>query len=188
MSEDTKDFGIDVESDEKFDIEEIKKLDSESNFRSFEGWRMILIAVIAIAMSIFQVYTSGFGLLNGRIQRATHFAFALALIFLIYPAFKKSPQKKFTWYDITLATLGVGVNLYLIVNFEALAHRAGAHTDMDFFVAVVAILLVLEAGRRVIGIDLPILGVIFLVYATRIARYLPFFAHGGYSLKYISTY
>jgi TRAP transporter 4TM/12TM fusion protein len=188
MSDVTNDIDIDIEPDESVDLEEIKKLDSESNFRSFDGWAKILIAVLAISMSLFQVYTSGFGLLNGRIQRATHFAFALALIFLIYPAYKKSPQKRFTWYDICLAVLGIGINLYLIVNFEALAHRAGAHTNLDFFVSVVAIFLVLEAGRRVIGIDLPILGIIFLVYATRIARYLPIFAHGGYSLKYISTY
>jgi len=185
---DEENKAAEMKIESEVDIEKIKKLDSESNYRTFDGWRKILIAVIAIAMALFQIYTSGFGLLNGRIQRATHLAFAMALIFLLFPAFKKSPKKKFTWYDIVFAVLGVAVNLYIIINFKALAMRAGAPTTMDFVMAVLACVLVLEAGRRVIGIDLPILGLVFLVYATRVGRFLPIFAHAGYSLKYIVTY
>ncbi len=170
------------------DIEEIKSLDSESNYRDLKGTFGIIITVIAITMSLFQLYTSGFGLLNARYQRTIHLAFAMVLIFLLFPGSKKSSREKFTFIDVGLAGLGLMVNMYIIANFEALAYRAGKYTTLDVIMAVIAIVLVLEAGRRVIGIDLPILGVVFLVYAY-VGPWLPgVLAHRGYSVKAISTY
>lgn len=169
------------------DLEKIKSLDSESNFRDLKGIFGIVIMIIAVAMSCFQLYTSGFGLLNARFQRGIHLAFAFTLIFLLFPATKKSTRKHFTATDILLALAGIGVNLYLLINFEALAYRAGKYTTVDIVVAIIAILLVLEAGRRVVGNDLPILGVIFLAYAY-FGRYLPgALAHGGHSIKAIAS-
>ena len=178
---------IEVKELEK-SLEEIKELDSESNYRKLVGKPAIMITIVAVVMCLFQLYTSGFGLLNGRYQRATHLAFAFVLIFLLYPATKKSSKKRFSIVDIALALTGVFVNFYIIYNFEALAMRAGKYNSVDVIVAIIACLLVLEAGRRVIGIDLPILGVIFLLYSF-FGPYLPgFLAHRGYSIKTISTY
>lgn len=70
------------------DIEEIKSLDSESNYRDLKGTFGIIITVIAITMSLFQLYTSGFGLLNARYQRTIHLAFAMVLIFCYFPVAK----------------------------------------------------------------------------------------------------
>lgn len=200
-AEDMEEKKIDPEVEQDLDgvLEEVKKLDSESNYRHLAGKMGIIITVIAIAMSIFQLYTSGFGLLNARFQRTTHLAFAMSLIFLLYPAvkeskkdkklrFKLSPLNRFTWVDVGLTVLGIIVNFYIIFNFEALAYRAGKYTTLDTVMAILACLLVLEVGRRVIGPDLPILGIIFLLYAY-FGPYLPgFLAHRGYSIKAISTY
>lgn len=168
-------------------LEEVKEMDKESNFRKLAGWAGILIVIISVAMSLFQLYTSGFGLMQARVQRTVHLAFGMALIFLLYPATKKSPKHKFTILDGILALAGVVVNLYIVFNLESLAMRAGIPTTLDVIMAVLAILLVLEAGRRVIGLDLPILGIIFLAYAY-FGPYLPFLAHRGYSVQRISEY
>ncbi|GAA0181619.1 TRAP transporter permease [Clostridium sediminicola] len=173
-------------TDEKLD--KIKEMDKEANFRKLTGKAALLITIIGVAMSLFQLYTSGFGLLGARFQRTIHLAFALSLIFLLYPANKKSPKNRFTIFDVFFAVLGVVVNLYIVVNFEALAARAGLPTTLDVIMSILAILVVLEAARRVIGIDLPILGGIFLLYAY-FGPYLPgIFAHRGYSVERISTY
>ncbi len=172
----------------EMDMEEIKALDSESNYRKIKGKLGWFITIVAISMSLFQLYTSGFGLLNARSQRTVHLAFAMALIFLLFPATKKSRRDRFTLPDILLALMGVGVNLYIILNLEQLAYRAGKYNNLDVIVAVLAVILVLEAGRRVIGNDLPILGMLFLVYAY-FGPYLPgILAHRGYNIKTISTY
>lgn len=169
------------------DLEQIKELDKEANYRKLVGIAGAFIIVLSVAMSIFQLYTSGFGLMQARLQRAIHLAFAMSLIFLLYPATKKSPKNRFTAVDILFAVVGVVVNLYIVFNFESLAYRSGAPTTLDIIMAVLAVIVVLEAGRRVIGIDLPILGVIFLAYAF-LGPYLPFLAHRGYSISRISEY
>lgn len=170
------------------DMEEIKSLDTESNYRDIKGKLGMMITIIAISMSLFQLYTSGFGLLNARFQRTVHLAFAMGLIFLLFPASKKSRRDRFTVPDVILAALGVAVNMYIVLNLEQLAYRAGKYNTMDVIMAILAVLLVLEAGRRVIGNDLPILGIIFLVYA-HFGPYLPgVLAHRGYNIKTISTY
>ncbi len=170
------------------DLDKIKELDKEANFRKFTGKTAILITIIAVSMSLFQLYTSGNGLLGARFQRTIHLAFALCLIFLLYPATKKSPKNKITILDAIFAIAGITVNMYIVVNFQALALRAGLPTTMDIVMSIIAIIVILEAARRVIGIDLPILGVIFLVYSY-FGPYLPgILAHRGYSVKTISTY
>lgn len=169
-------------------LDKIKEMDKESNYRKFAGKTALLITIIGVAMSLFQLYTAGFGLLGARFQRTIHLAFALALIFLLYPASKKSPRNRFALIDVVFAIVGVAVNLYIVYNFQALAARAGLPNTMDIIVSLLAILVVLEAARRVIGIDLPILGGIFLLYAY-FGPYLPgIFAHRGYSVQRIATY
>ncbi len=178
----------DIEEYQEKYLEEVKKLDKESNFRQLTGKVGIFVTIIAACMSIYQLYTSGFGLLAARYQRTIHLAFAFALIFLLYPATKKSPQNRFTIVDVILCIIGVTVNLYIIFNYEALAYRAGLPTTMDVIMSILAVLIVLEAGRRVIGPDLPILGIVFLLYAY-FGPYLPgFLGHRGYSISRITTY
>ncbi len=47
--------------------------------------RRYLIFVIAVAMALFHMWTSGIRPLPGVQQRTIHLAFALALIFLMFP-------------------------------------------------------------------------------------------------------
>ncbi|WP_105619500.1 TRAP transporter permease [Vallitalea okinawensis] len=176
-----------INNDVEVDLDQVKEMDKESNYRKLVGWAGGVILSISVAMSLFQLYTSGFGLLQARLQRSIHLAFAMSLIFLLFPATKKSPKNKFTIVDVLFAIVGVVVNLYIVFNFESLAYRSGAPTTMDIIMAVLAVIVVLEAGRRVIGIDLPILGVIFLAYAY-LGPYLPFLAHRGYSINRIAEY
>ncbi len=173
---------------ENVDMEAIKAMDNESNYRKLKGKAGMMITAIAVSMSLFQLYTSGFGLLQARLQRSIHLAFAMALIFLLFPGSKKSPKGKFTAIDMIWAAVGVTVNMYIVINFQALAYRAGNPNGLDIIMAVLAVITVLEAGRRVVGIDLPILGMIFIAYAF-FGRYLPWiFAHRGYSISRISEY
>ena len=52
------------EGDQKIDLDDLmRKYDTEARFRALEGWQAKLVSLIAIAMSCFHFYTSGFGLL-----------------------------------------------------------------------------------------------------------------------------
>ena len=178
-----------AKEEEKIDVQKLlEQYDTESNVRRPLGIIAIIISVIAISMSIFHFYTGGFGLWLALKQRALHLAFTLTLIFLLYPTTKKgigSDKTKVPVYDFILAVFGASVSLYLIVFYRELVLRSGLPTQIDLLMGGVAILLVLEATRRAIGPELPIVVIIFLVYSY-FGPYMPgFFAHRGYSLERI---
>jgi len=86
---------------EKIDLDEImRKFDVEARYRTLSGWQALLVSVIAVAMSLFHLYTSGMGLLLAIKQGAVHLAFALGLIFLLYPASNKGRKDSIPWYDM----------------------------------------------------------------------------------------
>ncbi len=163
----------------------LEKYDPDSQFRKFAGWVGLCVSAIAIAMSLFHYYTAAMGVLVAMQQRSVHLMFAMVLAFLLWPASKKLSKHKLPWYDVVLALLGVGVCVYLYVNYHALILRAGLPTSMDVAVGVVAILLVLEIARRAVGPELPIVAGIFILYAY-LGPYFPgALMHRGYSLRTI---
>lgn len=76
---------------EKIDLDELRrKYDSEANTRDLRGWYAAMVTVLAVALSAFHIYTSGFGLLLAIKQRAIHLAFVLFLVYILYPQEKGS--------------------------------------------------------------------------------------------------
>jgi TRAP transporter 4TM/12TM fusion protein len=76
--------GIETISAEK-QAELIKEYDAESNFRALTGAVGMLVTAIAVVLSLFHIYTAGFGLLVEIKHRTFHLALVLALIFLVFP-------------------------------------------------------------------------------------------------------
>ncbi len=182
MAEDTKP----IQNDEmtEIDLDEVRRqFDTESRFRELMGWQGWLITTIAVAMSLFHIYTAGFGLLNAMIQRAMHLAFVLVLVFLLYPfSQKKSARDRIPWTDFILALAGAYVTLYMVFNFEELVMRAGLPTRMDLIVGFLGIALLLEATRRVSSPILPCIALFFLFYCF-FGRYFPqMFQHRGFNV------
>ncbi|MGI6604871.1 MAG: TRAP transporter permease [bacterium] len=172
------------------EIEEIKaQVDLESKFRRLTGFWATLIKLVAIGMSLFQLYTAIFGVLPAQKQRTIHLAFALVLVFLLYPNPRKAKtaddMRSMYWFDVILALLGLGVNVYWLLNYQDLLMRAGMFTKLDNVVGAVAILLVLEASRRIVGLPITIIAASFLVYSY-VGPYMPgFLQHRGFSVQRI---
>jgi len=162
----------------------LQKYDPESNTRSVDGIMKKVIFFGLLAFSIFQLYTAIQGQFTAYIQRSIHLGFALSLIFLMFPAMKKSIRKrKIPIYDYLLSLLSIGVGLYWPIMYNELVFRVGTMTDLDFIVGALAILLTLEAARRTVGIPITIIATVFLVYAF-FGPYFPgFLAHRGQDLS-----
>ncbi|MGM0500846.1 MAG: TRAP transporter permease, partial [Bacillota bacterium] len=152
-----------------------------------KGFWAKFAAFVAIAVSIFHFYTSGFGLLISFEQRSFHLALLMVLAFILYP-FKDSDRDKVPWYDFLLAAAGTVACLYIFFNHHELAFRAGIPEQLDLIMGGIAILMVLEATRRSIGIALPIIASTFLVYAY-FGPYMPgILAHRGFTFKRIISH
>ncbi|MDR2614167.1 MAG: TRAP transporter permease [Candidatus Accumulibacter sp.] len=172
--------------DGKIDFNELmRKYDSESAFRIFSGPLAKLVMLVAVAMSCFHFYTSGFGLLPAQHQGAVHLAFTLLLTIFLYPASKKSIRDGVPWYDIVVALLGVCASLYLVVNYMSLVERSGLPSDLDLFWGFVLIFVLLEATRRISNPVLPCLAVVCLLYCY-LGNVLPgSIGHRGFSISRI---
>ncbi|HWC45956.1 MAG TPA: TRAP transporter permease [Casimicrobiaceae bacterium] len=125
-----------------------------------------LVNTIAVAMSLYHMYVAAFGPPEAIIFRGTHLLFALTLVFLLYPTRPGRPGWRAL--DLLLLAAGFGFVLHIFVNYDYFINRIIYIDDLtisDKIYAVVAIVVVLEATRRVIGLALPLTAVGFLVYA-----------------------
>jgi TRAP transporter 4TM/12TM fusion protein len=161
----------------------IEKYDPEAGMRKIKGVIGWITFLGLLSFSLFQLYTGIFGQLTAQLQRSIHLGFALALIFLLFPARKKNLRKnKIAWYDLILACLAIVVCAYWPLMIDDLVMRVGRLTDLDFYIGLAGLLLVLEATRRTVGLPIMIIAMIFLGYALY-GPYMPgFIAHRGLDL------
>lgn len=130
-------------------------------------------SLIAIALSIFHLYTGVFGLLPGPQQRAVHVALALTLIFLISPVRMKGIKKGVPWYDlliISVVLMSCGYVFFFWKHY--LPFMVFPPNAFEIIIAVTTILAVLEAGRRTTGWAFPILAMLTFAYAL-VGHYIP---------------
>jgi len=171
--------------EEREAIVEAERLVREAEFgaRELAGWSFWLAGAIAVAMSIFQLWTAAVGTLPGVLQRSIHLTFAMALCFLFYPFNRKVRRTSLPWHDLALAAMGAYAALYVTIHHYALIQRVGIPTVMDTVVGFVLVLLVLEATRRAVGLWLPAITAIFFLYAF-VGPWMPeVLSHRGYSLR-----
>src|SRR5690625_3823336 len=143
----------------------LKKYDTEANTRNVRGITAGIVFVLLIAFSLFQLYTGIFGQYTAYIQRTVHLGFALTLIFLLFPATKRGSRHTVPWYDIILILLSIVVAAYWPVYYDTLVQQIGTITTEQLVIGSIAILLVLEASRRAVGIPITIIAMVFLIYA-----------------------
>lgn len=176
-----------AQEQQSFDGDEImSKYDKESSFRKLTGLPAKIVFILAVGWSLFQLYTALFGTFPSTLQRAPHLGAALVLTFLLYPAYGK-PTQKIPFYDYMLALLSIVCASYHIFFYDELLLRSGMFTKVDIVISLIAVLLVLEAARRVAGIVIVSLASFFLLYALY-GKYFPgFMSHSGLKLHRVVT-
>ncbi|MDO5562996.1 MAG: C4-dicarboxylate ABC transporter permease, partial [Synergistaceae bacterium] len=163
----------------------IEKYDVESRYRKLSGLQGKFISAWLMCMSLFHLYTAGIAVMPTAIQRAVHITFAIVAVYILYPATRKGSKVSTPVYDWLLAVAGGASLGYIIFFFNAIARRGAEPLEYEIYLGVAAILLVIEAGRRVAGNVLPVLSALFLLYCFY-GNYAPgMFQIRGYSLSRI---
>lgn len=149
-----------------------------------------VIMVIAVSLSLYQLYTAGVTALTALVQRSIHLGAILCLTFLLKPAFKGVRKDKVNlWFFIDWILVGLAVycSFYIISNLTEIFERQGDWLVQDRIVSIIGTLLVLEACRRVIGYIMTGIGLMSIVYAMY-GPYMPeMIIHKGYSIERIAT-
>lgn len=141
--------------------------------------------LIAAALAVYVLVEVSIPLLPPLAELAVFGGFGLVLCFL---GVKPAERLIGRIVDIILAVAAVICCGYLVVQSETLGQRAALYTTPDLVIGGLGMLLVLEAARRSVGWSLPILAVLFLLYAHEsVARSLPdwLFPHRGQDLQAI---
>lgn len=155
--------------------------------------RQRVIAGSGVFLTLFTLAEINYPQLTPQSQLAIFAGLGLVICFLHFPASRRPALRWLSSADWLLALLALAVCGYMVVQTEpffsaawfgdtALGDRAGAEVALDFIVGFVGVALVLEATRRCVGVALPILAVVFLLYAS-FGSQLPdwLFPHRGYS-------
>jgi TRAP transporter 4TM/12TM fusion protein len=152
-----------------------EKYDPEMRFRPVRSNAALIVTGLLIILSCFHYYTAGFGLLRETTHRGVHVAFVLGLVFLVFPLRKamleQAPRPSVAapggipLYDWIAAVVVATSVLYVPYIFDDLAFRVGNPNTLDVAMGSVLVVLLLEATRRAMGWPLPIIALIFIVYA-----------------------
>jgi len=157
----------------------IAKYDKESAVRQLTGPMKWIGFGLLVLFSVYQLAATLFLTLPPQIHRPIHLAFGLGLIFLLYPGRANDNNEKVGIVNILLSVLGILISLYWVYDYEGLVLRTGNYTNLDLTIGGIAILLVLEAARRVVGLPIAVLAALFLLY-TYFGPYMPgFLEHRG---------
>jgi len=153
--------------------------------RNLSGHWYYIAVSLAVGTALYHIYTAYFGAPFALLFRNIHWMLIASLIFMYFPAFKRSPRDRPTLPDIIFILISIVLGMYVILNFEAIAGRAGAPVTADIVLGAFLVLIVLEAGRRTVGWPIVIIALLFLSYAYFGQAMPGILMHRGYSIARI---
>jgi TRAP transporter 4TM/12TM fusion protein len=144
----------------------------------------MLVRVIAVAMSLYQLYTGIFQL-TAMNQRVTHVTFGLILIFLYY-GFDQKKKTRIAWHGYLTAAVAMGMGIYVLTTWFTKVGACGMRPPWhELALGTVFLLFCIEAARRTLGWVFPIIAVVSMIYA-RFGEMLPgILAHRNYAFERI---
>lgn len=157
--------------------------------RNLEGWQSCLITVVAITMSVFHIFVLGFHSIAPYYLFNIHISFAFILLFAGYIGWSTAKKSSINMIDWAIIGLVLIIGFYLFVNMREIIYRIGVSpTRWDIILGAALILLVLEGTRRTSGVILPLLAVIFILYA-HWGNYIPgILGHFGFNWEMIISF
>jgi len=158
---------------------------------------IVITAVLAVSLSVFQMYIAGINPLGLFYQRGIHLTGVMMLAFLIFPPFKNMQRGVVAWIvDIVFFAAAFYSGFYLLYNLDDIFARAGFWDEMDIWMGVLTIVVLLEACRRTVGLGMTVIGALVLIYAFAGPRgalpwlndWLPsILQHRGYDLERVAA-
>lgn len=154
--------------------------------RKLTGFPKTFVSVLSVALVAFHLYTSGFGMMPDLKQRSIHLFFVLTLCFLLKPAIKGKSIDKVPVYDWILVGLSALSMVYILAIYDAVIWNPLQWVStLDIICAVSAVILILEASRRCVGLTFPIFAIVFIIYAYY-GEYFPgSWGHQRFTFNYI---
>jgi TRAP transporter 4TM/12TM fusion protein len=158
----------------------------EGQKRTLSGPFALAFSLTAAGFSLWYLYTSGFGLVSTETNRGFYLMLTSVLVFLLYPASRRSPTTRPSVVDVVLIALTVASIAYWIDQYVSYAmFRVSSPNHWDLAMGVIAIVVMLETSRRALGPTISIIALVFLAQLY-FGPYLPGrLSHPGMSIERI---
>ncbi len=156
---------------EKKELEE--KFDPEMRFRPLGKVLSWITATTLFCLACYHFYTAGYGIPQATLHRGLHMGVTLGLIFLSFAALSNMRDTRpgvlaplgLPILDWLFAIAGIVSALYVPWVFNDLAFRVGNPLPIDVIMGTILIVVLLEATRRAMGWPLPVIAILFMLYA-----------------------
>lgn len=114
--------------------------------------------------------------------------FTSVLVFLLYPAGTRSSRRRPSKLDLLFCLLALAVLCEFIYFYDERGDRAGIIEWNDVVFGLIAAVLVWETCRRVLGLVLPLVAVVFLFYDWAGPIFPGLLSHKGAEFGYVMGY
>lgn len=178
-------FGIDQM--EHAEVSEELQEKAKGKHRNLSGFSRILALVIGVSTTVFIFYTAFRGVFLPHVQRSMIICSMLSLTFLWYPVSKKSKfdRDKVPFFDWIMVAMSIFCFIYTASHTKYFNLRIPFMTKVkpiEIVIALALIFMILEAGRRTLGLSITVICGIFILYAF-LGPYLPaMFRYKGITL------
>ena len=145
--------------------------------KNMPKWRFYSLAVLTVIWTVFQLYIKLVKPLDPWFQLPLHMCLALVVVWLYNPMVEKSKSHNKLWwiYDIFLIASSCFICWFFLSHAEQLNYRifnVDVMTTTEIIVAVLLVINVMEAVRRVVSMSLFWVICFFLAYAW-FGQYIP---------------
>ena len=165
----------------------MKKFFSIKNITEKTRYQQIIIWVAFIG-ALFHIWVLGVHPMSMWPYRAIHLMFGTVVLVLSKP-FRQKGGVFTKVLDCLMILCSIATMAYIVIDYTDLAPRIDlGPTTLDLIVCGVGIVVLLEATRRANGATMPILAIIFMLYA-KFGKHLPgILGHRGYTLKRLLSF
>ena len=169
-------------------VDDLELEEGGSKKRELTGFWKKYFYVLGIIAVLFHFYVLVIHPISYWRLYLMHILFGMLLVYAIY-----KPGKKFKdtvpWYDVLLMLAGIGTVIYCITAERGMAYRMGSNpTTADLIAISIILLLLLEGTRRIYGMILPTVAIVFLLYCHFGQYFSGGLGHSGYSWKKTISY
>lgn len=165
------------------------------NLKSKEDSRIFIRNIVALCWVAFQFYVGFWAGISTIALRGVHIAFASALVFLSKPLTKEDKLPAYI-LDMLLAAISLLCGLHLYLDADRIMSRMlyiSKMTTLDLLLGGIFIILLVETCRRMLGMSMTIVCLVFIAYGF-VGQWLPgLLVHRGMTLsnmielQYVST-
>lgn len=149
-------------------IKYLKNLKNSGVKRKLANKDASIIKVIAIVMSIYQLWQSTFSKIQPLLHYSIHLTFILILGYLLYAPYPDSDRNKVTKLDYIIAIIAMIAGVFYssqVGRYLLRWPQVDPLSVIDVIVGILIVVFVIEATRRTMGMVLPLISIVFMLYA-----------------------